>query len=444
MKIISSYSVEIRTKSIDFKPTIQIYRSALAFLIPVVYENWSAVSQIEGNQRQMLFVEHLIHTTKTYTAKYDFDVRFHKFPSYLRRAAINDTIGCVSSYVSNYENWVEGGKNGKEPKLQTARFAMPTFYKTVMYESNEENGSASLKLYINNDWVWVTVKLLQTDLKYIQKYWQHCKPSAPVLEKRHGKYYLRFAFEEKVPLSKTQLKDQRICAVDLGLNSDAVCSIMTSDETVPARKFFNFPSEKPHLGHLLNTIKKYQREHGSKNVMSFWQYAQRINDELTKKIASAITEFAVLYSVGYIVFEHLDFRGKKAKGSKKQRLQMWRKNGIQDMVEHKAHRCGIRISRICAWGTSKLAYDGSGIVERDKDNYALCTFAHADGKQGKQYNCDLSASYNIGARYFIRELLKPLPAMVRSDIEAKVPGCQRRTSNTLSTLRALTTALKAA
>ena len=106
MKIISSYSVEIRTKSIDFKQTIQIYRSALAFLIPVVYENWSAVSQIEGNQRQMLFVEHLIHTTKTYTAKYDFDVRFHKFPSYLRRAAINDTIGCVSSYVSNYENWV--------------------------------------------------------------------------------------------------------------------------------------------------------------------------------------------------------------------------------------------------------------------------------------------------------------------------------------------------
>ena len=167
---------------------------------------------------------------------------------------------------------------------------MPTFYKTVMYESNEENGSASLKLYINNDWVWVTVKLLQTDLKYIQKYWQHCKPSAPVLEKRHGKYYLRFAFEEKVPLSKTQLKDQRICAVDLGLNSDAVCSIMTSDGTVLARKFVNFPSEKDHLGNVLNRIKKYQREHGSKNVMSFWQYAQRINDELTKKIASAITE----------------------------------------------------------------------------------------------------------------------------------------------------------
>ncbi len=314
----------------------------------------------------------------------------------------------------------------------------------ITAKSNEQYGSASLKLYINNDWVWVTVKLRKTDLKYIQKYWQHCKPSAPVLEKRHGKYFLRFAFEEKVYLSKTPIQEQRICAVDLGFNSDAVCSIMTSDGTILARKFINFPSEKDHLGHVLNRIKKYQREHGSKNVKSFWQYARRINDEMAKKIASAIAEYAVLYSVDCIVFEHLDFRGKKAKGSKKQRLQMWRKNGIQDMVEHKAHRCGIRISRICAWGTSKLAYDGSGVVERDKDNHALCTFAHAEGEHGKQYNCDLSASYNIGARYFIRELLKPLSAMARSDIEAKVPGCQRRTSNTLSTLRALTATLEAA
>ena len=47
---------------------------------------------------------------------------------------------------------------------------------------------------------------------------------------------------------------------------------------------------------------------------------------------------------------------------------------------------------------------------------------------GKRYNCDLSASYNIGARYFIRELLKPLPATERSLLEAKVPSVKRRTS----------------
>ena len=98
-------------------------------------------------------------------------------------------------------------------------------------------------------------------------------------------------------------------------------------------------------------------------MTDFWAYAKRVNDELSKKIAAAIVEFAVLYSADVIVFEHLDFKGKKI-SSKKQKIQIWRKNGIQHIAEHKAHRCGIRISHICAWGTSKLAYDGSGEVKR--------------------------------------------------------------------------------
>jgi hypothetical protein len=93
------------------------------------------------------------------------------------------------------------------------------------------------------------------------------------------------------------------------------------------------------------------------------------------------------------------------------------------------HQQGIRISRVCASGTSKLAYDGSGKTIRNTDNHSICKFA-----TGKVYNCDLSASYNIGARYYIREILKTLPAKVRSQVEAKVPQLARRTSCTLSTL----------
>ena len=73
--------------------------------------------------------------------------------------------------------------------------------------------------------------------------------------------------------------------------------------------------------------------------------------------------------------------------------------------------------------TRSLAYDGSGAVSRDPENHSLATFP-----SGKQYNCDLSASYNIGARYFVRELLKPVPETERSALAAKVPGVQRRTS----------------
>lgn len=107
------------------------------------------------------------------------------------------------------------------------------------------------------------------------------------------------------------------------------------------------------------------------------------------------------------------------------------------IAEHKAHILGMRISRICAWNTSKLAYDGSGKVERGtyiqngvkKYNYSICTF-----QNGKQYHCDLNASYNIGARYFIRELLKSKSVTRRLPIEANELQYGTGSTRTLSTL----------
>ena len=89
----------------------------------------------------------------------------------------------------------------------------------------------------------------------------------------------------------------------------------------------------------------------------------------------------------------------------------------------------MRISRVCAWNTSRLAYDGSGVVQRGKEisedtPYDMCKF-----QSGKMYNCDLSASYNIGARYFTRGLIKEIP-----DIMAEVPDIGSGTARTLSTL----------
>ena len=305
---------------------------------------------------------------------------------------------------------------------------MPVFYHGNMYKEGTEPNTAFLKLYVRNDWVWVPVSLKKTHADYIRRYWSHAKASAPVLEKRYGKYFLRFSFEENVKLPVTKPEDQIICAVDLGLNTDAVCSIMCADGTVLARRFIDFPSDKDHLTHMLNRIKKHQRDHGNNSVKGFWRYARNCNTEHAKRIAAAIVSFAAEYFADVIVFEYLDMKGKKS-GSKKQRFHMWRKNSIQGFVEHKAHRCEMRISRVCARNTSGLAYDGSGEVLRDKRNHSLCMFS-----SGKQYNCDLSASYNIGARYFIRELLKPVSERNRLLMEAGVPSLTRRTMCTLSTL----------
>lgn len=101
-------------------------------------------------------------------------------------------------------------------------------------------------------------------------------------------------------------------------------------------------------------------------------------------------------------------------------------------MRQKAHCCGIRISHICAWKTSKLAFDGNGALKRDETNHATATFA-----SGKQYNFDLSMSHNIGIRYSVRDLLKPLPVIARSPLLAKVQDAERRIQVTLATLKAL-------
>lgn len=138
------------------------------------------------------------------------------------------------------------------------------------------------------------------------------------------------------------------------------------------------------------------------------------------------------YNADIIVFEHLNRTGKK-RDSKNQRFHLWRSQEVQSMVTDRVHWIGIRISHICAWGTSRLAYDGSGRVLRGKEaglsTYSLCQF-----QNGRVYNCDLSASCNIGSRYFIREILKSLPVKVRLELEAKVPQVSKKSTCTWSKL----------
>ena len=179
------------------------------------------------------------------------------------------------------------------------------------------------------------------------------------------KWFLRFAFEEDVKLKDIK---NTILAIDLGINTDATCCVMSSDGTILARKFINFASDKDQINHTINKIKGISQKYGSYNTTKLWRVAKFMNEELARKIAKATADYAIEQNVDVIVFEHLDMQGKN-RGSKKQKLHMWKKNSVQKYVEHKAHRNGIKISRICAWNTSKLAYDGSGIVTRDSSNY---------------------------------------------------------------------------
>jgi hypothetical protein len=105
-------------------------------------------------------------------------------------------------------------------------------------------------------------------------------------------------------------------------------------------------------------------------------------------------------------------------------------------VEEMAHCFGTRISRINPRNTSDLAFDGSGKVGRNqkKDIAVFST--------GKVYHSDLSASYNIGARYFIRAFQKSITETKWLSLQAKVPELAIKTSQTLSSFISLHHALE--
>ena len=371
----------------------------------------------------MTVIERLIHSTKARKAVYpSFDKIFHKMPSYLRRQAINTAVGHAKTYRKNLELWESNGCKGKKPRLGRCGNRMPAFYKGNMFALCEDGSyQVRLKIFIRNDWIWQTFRLNKSDMDRIAV-------------KRGRRFSLAFAFETESRLSETT---EKICSVDIGINHPAVCSVMDRTGTVAGRTFIKFPVEEDRFTKVLAYTRKAY-SNGSKGCHKLWRWAENYNGCLAIKTATAIVEFAEKNNVDAIVMENLSGMGGKIHGSKKQRLALWRKREIARRVEEMAHRRGIRFSTVCAYSTSLLAYDGSGKVARDKDNHSLCTV-----KTGKRYNADLNASYNIGARYFIREILKTLSGRKVSEVHAKVPELSVRTRCTLATLYSLTAVLVA-
>ena len=141
MKIFSTYSVKIKHYHHIFKDTVSLYREAVDFLIQVCLKEWENISCVHGTLLQQQYVERLCHKTKQNPeVKYgSFDKKFYKFPSYLRRGAIQEAIGKVSSYQSNLKNWEasEKEKRGKKPSVPKAGCVYPCMYQTGMYEQTD-------------------------------------------------------------------------------------------------------------------------------------------------------------------------------------------------------------------------------------------------------------------------------------------------------------------
>ena len=427
MKVYKTAKLRILGSHI-IEPTIRIYREALSFVIDICYKEKAGWLALGGKSRYS-YIEKLIHATSDNpNPKYiEFDKKFYKMPTYLRRAIVSKAIGIVNSYLSLYDRYIEDktkalqeGKKftNKPPRLSYDHSSSPVLYKGNMFENFDIDGTCRIKLFIDNDWKYVNIAFDKRDLYSSKSFrFDGYTMDSPSLVFKSKRFYLNVPFYKNVELSKEQ---DIVIGVDLGITNSAVVSAVMKDGTVIDRLFINQPKEKDHLKYQLDRLNRAHRISGHKNKKpNIWRKINNLIGAIATQTANDIVDFAKKNNAKVIVFEYLHF--KKKKGDKKKKLgskrQYWTKSRIQEIVKNKAHSIGIRFSRVDARNTSALAFDGSGYVRRNTKG-DIATFT-----TGKIYHADLNASYNIAARYFLRELER-----------AKVPVRIDRTSQTLDTL----------
>lgn len=380
------------------RQTLHEYRAYCHALSFVILNNWPRLNQAGSFT---VAVERLIHPTAknpkprhTYFAR-----RFYKFPSYLRRAAIEFTKGQVSSYLTRYDSWLNGDRkkeHDKPPVFNPTANCYPAMYRGQQVKFDEHCTVASLKLWDGKEWLWHDIPIKSTGKRH--RYGTIKCPSLIINRQCH------LSVPVQIKTRRLPAND-RVCSVDVGINTLAVASIVTQDGTVAARRFIHPAADidrRNKRGTLIRTKAKKTAKLSKGFCKHLHRKARHINEQIAQLASRQLVDFALEQNANVIVLEYLKGWRPKAGARRsplRQRFHGWLHRRLAHLVEEKFQEAGGRVVYVYARGTSSCAFDGSGPVKRNSKQYELATFS-----TGKQYNCDLNASYNIGARYWAMKL----------------------------------------
>lgn len=392
--------------------TVEEYRKYLLPLVLIVNAQWLNLSELTSKER-INAVEKMIHKTadnpdpkhRYFQSIINRHPSHRKFPSYLRRAAIADAIGIVSSFCTRYQEWQSGVRtrgDAKPPRLTAMCRTYPALYKGQQIRYNVNYESCDIKVWSGTDWVWLCrIKVKRHGVnRHLIAGNEICSPALVVSKNK-------CQLSMPVKIDKINREDSNyVVSIDLGINNAATCAVVAKDGTVKARLFINpardIDRRNKRRMMIATKSKQTQAITNSKRQKGFckglYRKSSNINLEISRKVARNIVEFAKTHDVKVIVIENLG--GWKAKAGKKgtlvkQKFHLWCHTKIVEILTVRWTEFGGKVQAINPKYTSAYAFDGSGKVRRNKLNYSLALF-----KSGKQYNCDLSASYNIGARYW--------------------------------------------
>lgn len=416
--------------------TVALYRDYCRALIGVL---WVHYREVSSGPFPVATVERLIHATqKNPNPKYTFfDQHFHKFPSYLRRAAIVAALGQVSSFSTRYAQWQGGNRQRCDvlpPRRTGDNTLNPPLYRGQCVRFDTDYQNAEIKVWSGTDWIWMALRI--TAKRHRHEAPQN-KALSPTLLTDGKRIQLAVPFE--VPVQYPSRKSvQRVCGIDLGIRTTATASIVTPDGTVVARRFFHRGADIDRRDKgLMQVRNKARLTMGQSGQLSagfckaIYRKARHRNLDMAQRLSREIVAFTQEHGAQAIVLEHL--KGYKPRAGRKgstlrQRFHGWLHRLLAQWIQTRAEELGLLVEYVNRAGTSEFAYDGSGKVRRDGRNWSRVTFA-----TGKRYNADLNACYNIAARFFAK-MLGLTGRKAQACVRGKSSATQPRTPVTLSIL----------
>lgn len=392
----------------DIARTIDAYRRAVRAISTVFLTHWPEVSQAKSKCQA---AEALFHATaKRPVVRYPvLDRMLGKMPSYLRRAAIEHAYGAVSSFLSNWDNFLDGEAGGqarptgaRSPRLGLSG-VFPSLYGGNMITYGTKLAAVRIKL-LSADGQWRFSAPLA-----VKGHFKRVDPRAstlglsPTLILRGAKASLACPAEVRPPKYLTNKAfaggAHRVCTVDVGINTAATAAIVDSSGTVIARKFLTCGRHNDRRDALAQQVADKQAasgrlQRGERHAVALHRRIQGLSLDAARRLAAELAAFAAAYDARVFVVE--DLKGWRPKGpsrAQRRRFHRFQHRALIKALALKAQELGARLLEVAARGTSRWAYDGSGKVTRSKENAQLATFA-----TGKQYNADLNGALNIAAR----------------------------------------------
>ncbi|NEQ88528.1 MAG: IS200/IS605 family element transposase accessory protein TnpB, partial [Moorea sp. SIO2I5] len=247
------------------------------------------------------------------------------------------------------------------------------------------------------DWIWTDVQITGLRGRHLVATNKMMSPSL-VINSRG--FYLSVPFACKPEKRKPEAN---VTAVDLGINTTATIAVVTRSGTVIHREFVHPGRDIDCRDKRLKSVSvRASKTMGKGGTLhkgfcsKTYDKCRRINNQISHIVSKRIVEIAKEFNSEAIVFENL--KGWKPKSGKKrsnlrQKFHGWLKSKIRNFTEMKWNELGGKVIEVVAAYTSKLAYDGSGVVKRNSRKYSLATFT-----SGKRFNADMNGAYNIGAR----------------------------------------------